>query len=660
MLINNTLFIPLLVIALMTFCYSCYQRLQLVTCGSPENRFDRPLERLAGTLSYAFGQRRVLARPYGINHFLLFWAFLVLLLANGEFLLEGVVPGASLSVLPPAVRHPLELLFDIVSLVALASVAAAFVRRLFFAPPYLENDYTSARSGEALAILGMIATLMAAFFLLNGARIALGNGESWQPVSALVAALLAGLSPEALARVATASWWVHAVVLLVFMNLLPRSKHMHILTAIPNCYLRNLDSATFQPRETFAKGGRFGVSEVAQLSWKDLLDGFSCTECGRCQDLCPAYNTGKALNPRRIVHDIKVNLLDNGPLLQKGASGPVPLIGEKGEGTIGEEALWDCTTCGACLAVCPVLIEQMPKIVKMRRHLVQEQARFPEELLNLFENMEQRSNPWGIAPSERAKWATALGERPFKAGETEYLFFVGCAGAFDSRAKHVTVALATILDAAGVSWGILGKDELCCGDSVRRLGNEYVFDRMARENVARFREKGVMKVVTQCPHCFNTLKNDYRQYGLEIEVLHHSQLIGQLIETGRLVLPHRAEIGKTVFHDSCYLGRHNGTYEAPRQVIRAATGMVPAEMGRTKQNGFCCGAGGGRMWMEEQTGTRINLERVREALQHEPDTLCVSCPYCMTMMEDGLKDEGAERVRVRDIAEVVAEALARA
>jgi Fe-S oxidoreductase len=274
--------------------------------------------------------------------------------------------------------------------------------------------------------------------------------------------------------------------------------------------------------------------------------------------------------------------------------------------------------------------------------------------------MEQRSNPWGIAPSERAKWATALGERPFEAGETEYLFFVGCAGAFDSRAKHVTVALATILDAAGVSWGILGKDEPCCGDSVRRLGNEYVFDRMARENVARFREKGVMKVVTQCPHCFNTLKNDYRQYGLEIEVLHHSQLIGQLIETGRLVLPNKAEIGKTVFHDSCYLGRHNGTYEAPRQVIRAATGTAPVEMGRTKQNGFCCGAGGGRMWMEEQTGTRINLDRVREALQHEPDTLCVSCPYCMTMMEDGLKDEGAERVRVRDIAEVVAEAMARA
>lgn len=655
--INHALFIPLFVIAVLTFFHSCYQRLQLVAVGSPENRLDSPGARLAGTLAYAFGQKRVLARPYGVNHFFLFWAFMLLLLANGAFLLEGLVPGANLSVLPALLRHGLELIFDIVSLVALVSVAAAFIRRVFFPPAYLENDYTSARSGEALLILAMIATLMVAFFVLNGAQIALGRASSWQPVSALFARVLGGLSPATLEGVAGASWWVHAVALLAFLNFLPRSKHMHILTAIPNCYLRSLDNATVQPREEFAIGARFGVSGVGQFTWKDLLDSFSCTECGRCQDLCPAFNTGKPLNPRRIIHDIRVNLLENGPLLKEGQTGHVPLIGEKGEGTISEDSLWSCTSCGACLSVCPVLIEQMPKILKMRRHLVQEQARFPEELLNFFENMEQRSNPWGIAPSERAKWATPLGERSFKPGETDYLFFVGCAGAFDSRVKHVTVALATVLDAAGVSWGMLGKEEHCCGESVRRLGNEYLFDRMARENVARFQEKGVKRIVTQCPHCFNTLKNDYRQYGLEIEVLHHSQLIEQLVSAGKLKLPKRAELGKTIFHDSCYLGRHNGTYDAPRQVIRAATGKTPAEFGRMRENGFCCGAGGGRMWMEERTGTRINLERVKEALRQQPDTLCVSCPYCMTMMEDGLKDEGAERVRVRDIAEVVAEAI---
>lgn len=657
MSINHTVFIPLLLLSLLTFAFSCYQRLQMVALGAPENRFDKPGVRLAGTLAYAFGQKRVLARPFGVNHFLLFWAFMLLLVANGLFLLEGVVSGVSLSLLPTPLAHGLELTFDLVSLVSLVSVSLACARRLFFAPPYLDSDYTKARSGEALLILGMIAGLMLAFFLLHGARIALGEPGAWMPVSTLFAKVLGGLSPNALASLAIGSWWVHALVLLVFMNLLPRSKHMHILTAIPNCYFRSLDKPNVQPRETFARGERFGVSTVEQFSWKDLLDGFTCTECGRCQDLCPAHNTGKPLNPRRIVHDIKVNLLANGPSLKSGQKATLPLIGTAGEGSTSEEALWACTTCGACLSVCPVLIEHMPKVIKLRRHLVQEQARFPEELLNLFENMEQRSNPWGIAPSERGKWSSQLGERSFAAGQTEYLFFVGCAGAFDNRNKQVSVALATLLDAAGISWGMLGKEELCCGDSLRRLGNEYVFDQMARQNVARMQEKGVRKIVTQCPHCFSTLKNDYRQYGLEVEVVHHSQLLAQLLEQGRLKPSKLATPGKVLFHDSCYLGRHNDTYQPPRRVLQAATGQAPGEFARNRENGFCCGAGGGRMWLEETAGSRINLERVKEALTQNPDTLCVSCPYCMTMLEDGLKDEGAEQVRVRDIAEVVAETL---
>ncbi|MCM2359715.1 MAG: (Fe-S)-binding protein [Geobacteraceae bacterium] len=658
MSVNHAIFIPLFLVSVLTFLYSCYQRLQLVAVGRSEDRFDNPGARLAGTLTFAFGQKRVLARPYGLNHLFLFWAFLLLLLANGEFLLEGLFPGVTLAALPAPLHHGLELAFDIVSLVALGCVLVAFFRRVLFPPSYLDSDYTTASSGEALLILALIAILMVAFFLLHGARIALGEGDGWQPVSALFAAMLGGLPGQALENLASASWWVHAVVLLLFMNLLPRSKHMHILTAIPNCYFRSLDKPNVQPRETFKTGERYGVSEVAQFTWKDLFDSLTCTECGRCQDLCPAHNTGKPLNPRRIIHDIKVNLFENDAARKEGGEGATPMIGQAQPGTISEEALWACTTCGACLSVCPVLIEHMPKIIKMRRHLVQEQARFPEELLNLFENMEQRSNPWGIAPSERTKWATQLGERPFQEGKTDYLLFVGCAGAFDSRNKHVTVALATLLDAAGVSWGMFGKEERCCGDSVRRLGNEFVFDRMASDNVALFKERGVTRIVTQCPHCFNTLKNDYRQYGLEVEVLHHSQLIAQLVEAGRLKPSGTAEPGKILFHDSCYLGRHNDTFAAPRDVLAAATGRAPGEFGRNRESGFCCGAGGGRMWMEEQTGARINLERVKEALQQQPDTLCVSCPYCMTMLEDGLKDEGAGQVRVKDIAEVMAEAIA--
>jgi Fe-S oxidoreductase len=338
----------------------------------------------------------------------------------------------------------------------------------------------------------------------------------------------------------------------------------------------------------------------------------------------------------------------------------MPLIGENGEGTVSEESIWGCTTCGACMEACPVFIEQMPKIIELRRHLVESEAKFPEELLNLFENMEGRSNPWGIAPSERTKWCNQLDVKPFDKDTTEYLLYVGCAGSFDSRAKHVSVALTQLLDKAGISWGILGKDEKCCGDSVRRLGNEFVFDKMAKENVATFIERGVTKVITQCPHCFTTLKNDYRQYGLELEVIHHSELLRNLVRDGRLtVTKATTEMGATVFHDSCYLGRHNDVYEAPREALAAATGAAPAEMERNRNNAFCCGAGGGRMWMEEHVGERINITRVKEALEQKPDTICVACPYCMTMFEDGLKDVKADTVRVRDVAEVMAEAILR-
>lgn len=658
MTINQTIYIPLFAAAMLFFCYSCYQRLQLISLGAAENRTDRPGARLAGMFTYAFAQKRVVIRAFGVNHFVLFWAFMFLLLANGEFLIEGLFPAVTFALLPDSLHHGLAFIFDMVSLLALVSVSLAFFRRLLFPPAYLGSDYTSPRSCEALLILGMIAILMLAFFVLHGALMVIGESESFRPISTLFASGLSGLSATALQSTATVAWWVHAVVLLVFMNVLPRSKHMHILTAIPNTFFRSLDKPNTPPRETFEKGQRFGVSQVDQFTWKDLLDSLTCTECGRCQDLCPAHNTDKPLNPRRIVHDIKVNLLQNGPALKDVQTKTLPMIDTvQSEGTCSEEALWACTTCGACVNVCPVLIEQMPKIVKMRRHLVQEKAEFPEELLNLFENMEQRSNPWGIAPSDRAKWSSQLGERPFSADKTEYLFFVGCAGAFDTRGKQVSVAVATIMDLAGVTWGMLGKEELCCGDSLRRLGNEFVFDKIAKENVEMFIKKGVSKIVTACPHCFSTLKNDYRQYGLELEVIHHSELIEKLIADGKLKLPENSSLGKVLFHDSCYLGRHNDIYDTPRNVIQAATGSAPAEFERNRENGFCCGAGGGRMWMEELTGTRINQARVAEALTQNPDTLCVSCPYCMTMMEDGLKELNATEVKVKDVAEVVAEAL---
>jgi len=654
---NPTIFTVLLVASLAVFAWGCWKRLSLISLGQSEDRFDNIGGRFGEMLLYAFGQKRVLAKPFGINHFVIFWSFIILLIANTEFLLHGVFPGISLAKLPDGIYFPLLLALDIVSLLALLAVMIAAVRRIV-SPPYPE-----ARTPEAFFILSLIGILMLAYFGINAAKIAamqegtLAVARTWMPVSAQFAALIPAASGEA---VHGFSWWAHAFALLAFMCYLPHSKHMHILTAIPNCFFRRLEKPNTVPREEFSPGNTFGVAQVDRYSWKDLLDSFSCTECGRCQKVCPASITGKPLNPRAVVHDIKVNLLENGPALKNGGQPQVPLIGEQGEGSVSEESIWGCTTCGACMEACPVFIEQMPKIIQLRRHLVETEAQFPEELLNLFENMEGRSNPWGIAPSERTKWCSQLEVKPFDKHATEYLFYVGCAGSFDSRNKHVSVAMAQLLDKAGISWGILGKDEKCCGDSVRRLGNEYVFDKMARENVALFRERGVKKVITQCPHCFSTLKNDYRQYGLELEVIHHSELLRNLVQDGRLKLDKTTtEMGATVFHDSCYLGRHNDVYDAPRQVIQAATGKAPAEMERNRNNGFCCGAGGGRMWIEEHTGERINLTRVTEALQEKPDTVCVACPYCLTMFEDGLKDVKADNVKVRDVAEVMAEALLR-
>ncbi|WP_136526580.1 heterodisulfide reductase-related iron-sulfur binding cluster [Geomonas ferrireducens] len=656
---QTAIFTTLLVASLLFFGWSVYRRLSLVLLGLPEERFDQPGRRLSEMFLYAFGQLRVIKKPFGLNHFVIFWSFVILAIANGEFLVNGVFPSVSLALLPEGLHRALLIAFDVVSLLTLFAIVLSFVRRIVVRPPQLDSLYVKGRSPEAFAILAFIALLMLAYFGMHGAIIAQGReaAASAMPVSTVVAAWLthAGVDLTLVERV---SWWVHALVLIAFICFLPLSKHMHILTAIPNCYFGALEWPATQPRETFEKGAVYGVGSVERFTWKDLFDSFSCTECGRCQSACPASITGKPLNPRQIVHAIKTNLLENGPALKEGRKGTLPLIGNEGEGTNTEDAIWSCTTCGACMEACPVLIEQMPKIVKMRRHLVETESKFPEELLNLFENMEQRSNPWGIAPGERAKWVSTLPVKPFVAGETEYLLYVGCAGSFDSRAKQVTVALATVLNAAGVSWGILGKDEKCCGDSLRRLGNEYLFDKMAKENAEIFRERGVAKVITLCPHCLTTLKNDYRQYGLELEVVHQSELIADLIKKGRIKLDgSEKSLGKIAYHDPCYLGRHNDIFEAPRTVVQAVTGSAPQEAERHGRNSFCCGAGGGRMWMEEFIGDRVNHTRVDELLAEKPDTVCVACPYCMTMMEDGLKDRGAGEVKVRDVVEVLAEGL---
>lgn len=656
---NLAIFIAVFVLAAALFGWSCFKRFRLVLLGKPENRFKNIGRRIWGVLFYAFGQRCTVSHGYrfGLNHLVLFWCFTILLIANTEFLLNGLAPDyISFSRLPHGAYYTLSYIFEIVSVLALLAVCMAIIRRLFFPPPYIQ-----ARSRDAFTILGLIAVLMIAFFGLHASKIAQGDeiAANYMPVSNFVASnILSGVSAASLDSYIDAFWWIHAIALLGFLNYLPYSKHMHILTSIPNLFFRNLTKVNTQTREEFKKGNTFGVGQIDQFSWKGLFDSYSCTECGRCSDMCPATNTGKLLNPRLVIHDIKVNLLKNGPLIAAKKEQVLNLIGGGREGSVADEVLWACTTCGACMEVCPVFIEHVPRIVDMRRNLVETRANFPAELLAFFENIEQRSNPWGIVPAERVKWAADIDVKPFDGSKTEYLFYVGCFGAFDARSRRVTLAISRILNASGISWGILGKDELCCGDSLRRLGNEFVFDRMVRNNIKIFEDRGVKKIITECPHCYNTLKNDYRQYGVELEVIHHTELLNDLLKAGKLRLNGSKDLGNVVFHDSCYLGRYNGIYEAPRNVVASVTGQAPTEMERHYDKSFCCGAGGGRMWMEESTGKRINVERVEEALKKDPGTICVCCPYCLTMFADGLKDKKADdKVQVLDLAEIVAQAL---
>ena len=655
---ENLIFAVILAAAVVAFFLSAFRLIRLIRLGQPDARLTGEFsKRLRTMFLYAFAQKRVVAEGFGYNHLLLFWGFMVLFMANAEFVIGGLFPAFSLRFLGPVLYPVLTFAFDFMSLIVLFCAGLAFFRRLVIRPDYI--DY---KSSDAFLVLSLVAGLMLAFFGMHGAEIALRTPAPpfLMPVSQhLAAPLMASLFPASLPAAERVFWWLHALIFLGFLNYLPYSKHMHILTAIPNCFCRSFEPVATVPRETFAVGNVYGAPKVDRFTWKDLLDFTSCTECGRCNANCPATQSGKTLNPRFVIQDGKHNLLDNGKKLLSGQAGETlePLIGESDEkaGTVGEESIWACTTCGACMANCPVFIEHVPKILKMRRHLVQNFARFPSELRVFFEAVEQRSNPWGIIPGDRVKWAKDLGIPVLSSGvPVEYLFYVGCAGAFDARNKKVTLAVVKALKAAGVSFGILGAEELCCGDSLRRLGNEFIFEKMARQNVELFKKYSVKKILTYCPHCYTTLKNDYAQFGLEALVIHHSEFLNNLVKTGRLKLSGSAGFGKIVFHDSCYLGRYNNLYGPPRELIRTAAGENPIELDRVRHKSFCCGAGGGRMWMEESPEHRLNLNRVREALAKTPDTIAVSCPYCLTMFEDGLKDEKASKVQVADIAEILA------
>lgn len=661
---ESIIFAIFVIIALFIFLKRVYMLFNFITLGKWEDRFDRLWERFKGMLYYGLLQKRVIQKTFGLNHLMLFWGFMVLLPINAEFVLSGLFPKFTLAFIGDTPYTILSLIADIMSAVVLIAVLFATARRLFFKPFYIES------TKEAYIILSTVGLLMVAYFGLNITALGL-NEKSFEavPVSGLLARLILNdIQGSELYILNRIFWWLHAALFLFFLIFIPYSKHLHILASLPNCFFRNFSFPKSLPRMRFSKDISYGVSKITHFTWKDLLDFMSCTECGRCLASCPANISGKTINPKELIHSLKKNLMENGKHIvnsrpfdtigrpAEDVEVPVPLIGN-GSASISEEAIWDCTTCGSCVENCPVFIEHFPKLLNIRRHLVMEDVRFPEELISFFENIEARSNPWGLAPTERGKWAQNLNIPIFSAREGhEYLIYAGCMGSFDTRTKKIITSLISVLDKAGIQYGILGNDEMCCGDAVRRLGNEYVFDSIAIKNVNLFKKMDVKNIITICPHCFNTLKNDYKAYGAEYNVFHHTEIMAKLYKQYILKTDSTLKDERIVYHDSCYLARYNNIIEEPRGLIEMITGKPPLEMEKNKKDSFCCGAGGGRMWLEDDANARINRERTKQALKEDPTIIATSCPFCITMFEDGLKEiEGAENIRVMDICEFFVE-----
>lgn len=630
-------------------------------------------KRIENTIVYAFGQKKFFGsdQPAGIMHAIIFWGFVTLSLQVITMFVRGWAPEFRIPGLgEDLLGGPYGMLKDFLEVGVMISVVIALYRWLIEKPRRLygilpaEERLSKKSHAEAILILVFIFTIMLTGLLYDAGRMVyLTDSETlaeiaWQPVSHA----LSGFLPDSTfaETVSTVAWWVHNLVVLVFLNLLPISKHFHIITSIPNVFFGKVGPKGKLPKKDYsAEGALFGRSQIKHFSIKQTLDMYSCTECGRCAAVCPAARTGKPLAPRQFLLDLRDTLYAAQPALLKtdGFKQEMePVVGESKP--VSDEVVWSCVACRACEEACPVNIEYVDKIMDIRQHLTQEASRFPAELSRAFQGMERNSNPWGIAAAERAAWAEGM-DVPLisQKKDVEYLYYVGCGGSFDANNKGATQSFVKILKEAGVSFAILGTEELCNGDSARRLGNEYLFQTMAEALAQTINGYGVKKILTNCPHCFNTLKNEYPDFGGNWKVEHAASVVMQLIESGKLKLTEQF-LKKVVYHDSCYYGRFNDIYDEPRNLIKAIMGTSLEEMTHCKKGGTCCGAGGGRMWVEEKADQRVNVLRTEEALEKNPDVICTSCPFCRIMIGSGVNEKGlADKVGVMDVMEVVAKSM---
>jgi Fe-S oxidoreductase/nitrate reductase gamma subunit len=581
----------------------------------------------------------------GLLHGLFFWGFGLLFIGTTLIVIQADFTDLLFDV--KFLKGTFYLLFsvilDVAGLVCIVMLGGLLVRRYFFAPEGLET-----KNDDAIMHALLLAILVTGF-LVEGARIAvteLGTSLSfWSPIGLLVANIISGMGEGGLRALHKVIWWSHLLLVMGFFVLIPLTKFRHIFTTSTNYLfadlgpkgkLVNIDMEN-EDAETF------GTTQVKEMTWKDIFDADACTLCMRCQDRCPAFNTGKPLSPMKVVNQLG-ELAFNNP--------EANLID-----TFGKDVLWACTTCRACQEICPAAIEHVNKIIDCRRAMVLMEGEFPgEEVMTAMEATEVNGNPLGIGYAERADWAAELGIKPLaEDAEVDILYFVGCYASFDKRNISVAKSFITLCQAAGVKVGILGKEEKCCGEPMRKMGNEYLYQSLAVENIEMIKSYGVKKIVTTCPHCFNTLEKDYRDLGLNVEVETYLVFLEKLLTSGKLRIDAR-ELSCT-YHDSCYLGRHNDIYDAPRALIKAAGGRL-VEMDKNRAEAFCCSAGGGRILAEEKIGERINIKRVKMATETGAATLLSNCPFCLTMFEDGVKGaEVEETLKPRDIAEILAERL---
>ena len=699
--------ILIILAGLAVFVWTMSFRIRPLLFARKDVRWDAPAERTNLLVEYGLGQKRMPSKPEraaGMAHVWIFAAFMVAQL--GTLTSFGVAFDEHFQLPLLNGGHLVGQLYllgkDLIDVLGTLGCAVFLYYRV------IEKKERMTLSWEGTFILCMIIGVLWSDLLIDAAAMAASGQRPWYlPISGAIAGLFAGSEPESLHRTEAFFVLTHISIVMAFLNFLPVGKHFHILTGLPTVFFQRLTPQGQLSKLDLENSEKFGVAKLTDLSWKEILDTYSCTECGRCQTYCPTYVTGKPLTHKEVNRAIRHHAeevqkempLPLAQLLRQlnrvkpvaggnghggGHEGPHPgsegafakglelpseyleklpnLVGEGG--VLPDETIWACTTCGWCEQACPVFIEQLPRIVDMRRNLVLMESRFPEEAARVFKGMEGQGNPWGMGSNRRAEWTEGLNVRVAanvkEAAENfEWLFFVGCAGSFDERQKKVSRALIKILQTAKVDFCILGEEETCNGDSARRLGNEYLFQALATQNVETLNKYGVKKIITQCPHCFNTLGNEYPQFGGHFKVLHHSEVITQLVAEGKLK-PGQVKLDEPItLHDSCYLARHNGITEAPRLAL-VQLGLKITEMDRNRTETFCCGAGGGRMWLEETLGQRINQNRVDEAALAigGRGTVATSCPFCLTMIKDGIGETGrAESMQAKDIAELVAQSL---